>query len=131
MTKQRLENMRRLRTEIEVIREQIHLLRTVAEYGTTAHAPHGKGGFAPDRTGHSAARIADLEAKLRNRIGKYLLELYDADEFIAGIPDSELRMIFTLRYINGKSWLSIAFKLGYYDEQVPRKKAERFLRATA
>ena len=38
-----------------------------------------------------------------------------------------MRMILSLRYINGLSWLQIAFSIGEHDEQYPRKKLNRFL----
>ena len=34
------------------------------------------------------------------------------ERYIADIPDSNLRMIFTLRFINGLSWVQLAFSIG-------------------
>jgi hypothetical protein len=46
-------------------------------------------------------------------------------EFIDDIPDPELRLIFSRRYIDGLSWLNIANKIGRTDEQIPRKLPTR------
>ena len=52
------------------------------------------------------------------------------ERYIQGVPDSEMRMILTLRYINGLSFQQIAFSIGYQDESVPRKRHDRFLKRT-
>lgn len=57
----------------------------------------------------------------------------DIEQFIYNIPDSVTRRIFTYRYMDGAvkpSWQWIVFKIGYYDEQIPRKKYDKFLKST-
>ena len=51
--------------------------------------------------------------------------------FIDGIPDSRLRRIFSFRYIDGLSWLQVAFKIGEHDEQYPRRLHNRYLAGRA
>lgn len=55
----------------------------------------------------------------------------ELQSFINGIGDSELRRLFTLRYINGYTWQKVAFEMGGYDESAPRKKHDRYLRLRA
>ena len=39
-----------------------------------------------------------------------------------------MRLILSLRYINGLSWQQVAFSIGEYDESYPRKKHNKFLK---
>lgn len=50
------------------------------------------------------------------------------ENFISGIDDSQMRLILSLRYINGLSWQQVAFSIGEYDESYPRKKHNKFLK---
>ncbi len=50
------------------------------------------------------------------------------ENFISKIPDSQMRLILSLRYINGLSWQQVAFSIGEYDESYPRKKHNKFLK---
>lgn len=45
----------------------------------------------------------------------------EIEEFISTIPDSKTRRVFTLRYIDGLTWLQIARRIERYDESYPRK----------
>lgn len=81
----------------------------------------------------SESRIEESE-NLRDRKRRLLESLTacragirETEDFIAQIGDSELRRIFTLRYVEGKTWQQISFALGHYDESYPRKKHNRYL----
>ena len=52
-------------------------------------------------------------------------------EFIDAIPDSRLRRIFSFRYIDGLSWLQVAFRIGEHDEQYPRRLHNRYVKGAA
>lgn len=47
--------------------------------------------------------------------------------FIDDIPDSLTRRVFAARYIDGMTWMQVAFRVGEYDEQVPRRIHNRYL----
>ena len=51
--------------------------------------------------------------------------------FIDAIPDSRLRRIFSFRYIDGLSWLQVAFRIGEHDEQYPRRLHNRYVKEAA
>ena len=76
----------------------------------------------------SAEALADYRARIEENLVRCVELTRDIQEFINGIEESELRRLFTLRYINGHSWQKIAFTVGGYDESVPRKKHDRYLR---
>jgi len=48
--------------------------------------------------------------------------------YIQRIPDDEVRLIFSYRYLEGLSWAQIARRMGYQDESAPRKRHARYLR---
>ena len=58
------------------------------------------------------AEIVDLEAIISAKITQCLHERNRLERYIADIPDSLTRMIFTLRFINGLTWLQVALHIG-------------------
>ena len=56
-------------------------------------------------------------------------QLSEIEEYIAGIEDSELRLIFQLRYVDGLSWLHVALRIGKdYTADGCRMRHDRFLK---
>lgn len=49
--------------------------------------------------------------------------------FIAAIPDARVRAIAVMRFLEGKSWETIARRL-HYERSSPAKQLRRFLRGT-
>jgi hypothetical protein len=58
---------------------------------------------------------------------KCFLEQRRIENFISTISDSQMRIIVSLRYINGFSWQQVAYEIGEFDESYPRKKYKKFL----
>lgn len=59
---------------------------------------------------------------------RHFYELNRLNRFINTIDDSQMRMIFSLRYINGLNWLQIAFSIGGGNTADSVRKAhDRFL----
>ena len=72
--------------------------------------------------------IIYLTDLLKNRRKKCFLDQRRIENFISTISDSQMRMIISLRYINGLSWQQVAFEMGEFDESYPRKKHNKFLK---
>lgn len=68
-----------------------------------------------------AAKAEALRAKMDARRLERMEELGRLYAFIDDIPNARLRLIFLLRYLDGLTWQQIAFKIGEYDEQIPRR----------
>ena len=68
-----------------------------------------------------AAKAEALRAKMDARRLERMNELGNLYAFIDDIPNARLRLIFSLRYLDGLTWQQIAFKIGEYDEQIPRR----------
>ena len=130
ITVQRLSQLRILKREVAIERERLAKLRALSAYGQRP-APGetgGKGGGVSDRTGFYATEIAYLEKLVAKNMHRCVCELLGLQTFINEIESSELRQIFTERYIKGRSWLTIAFLLGWSDEQMPRKRHDKYLK---
>ncbi len=72
----------------------------------------------------------EITSLLKEQLQSHLLSARKIESYIANVSDSQIRLILMLRYIKGYSWLKVAFAIGKYDEQYPRKKIAKFLNNT-
>lgn len=77
-----------------------------------------------------AIEIAELKSLIEQNIKKCWEERKRLEQYIQTIPDSEMRLIIRLRCVECKTWPQVAFGIGHYDEQYPRKKFNKFLKCT-
>jgi len=128
MTKQELSQLYYLNREIEHLKDRITELECIATSSTSriTGMPHATD--ISDKVGKYAAEIADLKELLDLNLKKCFYELNRLNRYIESIEDSEMRMILSLRYINGLSWQQVAFSIGEHDEQYPRRKHNKFLK---
>jgi hypothetical protein len=129
MNKKELSQLYFLNREIEEQQRRLKELESLATSCTSwiTGMPKNKG--ITDRLAEYVAEIADLKGLIDLNIRKCFYELNRLNRYINTIDDSQMRMIFSLRYINGLTWQQIAFSIGEYDEQYPRRKHNAFLRA--
>jgi len=128
VTKQELSQLYYLNREIEQIKNRIAELECIATSSTSriTGMPHASG--ISEKVGKYAAEIADLKELLDLNLKKCFYELNRLNRYIESIEDSQMRMIMSLRYINGLSWQQVAFSIGEYDEQYPRRKHNAYLK---
>jgi len=127
LNKKELSQLYWLNREIEEQQRRLAELESLATscaYQITG-MPKGRG--VDDKLAKYVAEIADLRSLIDLNIKKCFYELNRLNRYINSVEDSQMRMILSLRYINGLSWLQIAFSIGEHDEQYPRKKLNRFL----
>lgn len=127
MNKKELSQLYYLNREIEEQQRRLQELECLAT-SCTSHItgmPKTKG--VVNRLAGYIAEIADLKSLIDLNIKKCFYELNRLNRYINTIPDSQMRMILSLRYINGLTWQQIAFSIGEYDEQYPRRKHNAFL----
>lgn len=118
MNKEELKQLRYIRSEIEVIKNQIsdldYTVATDKVRGSSSHFPYVERSF-------TIAGVDFLEynrkaERLRRKLNKRIEELMDlveeANTFIEGIEDSLIRQIISLRYINGLTWEDVANSIG-------------------
>ena len=122
----RLARLRALKKEVEMLSERAAQLEMRAKGGRVVVA--GLPFRRLEATEDFSEEMALLHDRLVRRRRESMEELGRLYTFIDDIPDPDLRLIFTYRYIDGLSWLRVAYKTGHYDEQVPRKKHNAYLR---
>ncbi|MBU3159879.1 hypothetical protein KPL37_08955 [Clostridium frigoris] len=129
MTKKELSQLYYLNREIEEMKNRLEELECSAASCTSiiTGMPHASG--ISDKVGKYAAEIADLKSLLDLNLKKCFYELSRLNRYINGIGDSEMRMILSLRYINGLCWEQVSQSISpYASGDSVRKAHDKFLR---
>ena len=71
--------------------------------------------------------IEKIRATLIRRIRRCKKLRLEIEDFIEGIEDSRIRLVFQLRYIEGKSWVYISRQLGSSNESYARMIHNRYI----
>lgn len=88
--------------------------------------PHGSG--AKDKIGDAMPEIVDDVRKLEEKVQKYKIKKDRIMEWIDGIDDMHVQMIFTLRFVDLMSWQEVADAIGGKNSEYSVKKmAYRYL----
>jgi len=129
MTKKELSQLYYLNREIEEQQRRLAELEAVATSCTATITGFPKANNISDMLAEYAVEIADLKALLDLNLKKCFHELNRLNQYIQSVDDSQMRMLLSLRYINGFSWRQIAFSIGggNTDEGV-RQMAHRFIK---
>ena len=107
-----LNNLRYIEKEITLLQERIEELEAEAARVTpilTGLPGKGSGG---DRIGAVVEQIIEEKEKLEAALQQRQEERRKAMRFINSIADSQLRTIFILRFVSGKSWNEVADCIG-------------------
>lgn len=112
MTVRELSQLYYLKREIELDKERLARLRQSALSHSSAVTGMPRGAKGGDRVASLAAEMADLTALIETKIVQCVYEKRRLERFIAQIPDSITRQVFTLRFVEGMSWRQVARALG-------------------
>ncbi len=129
MTKRELSQLYWLNREIEEDKRKLAELETAAEGGAAkiTGMPHASG----DGRGleNYAVLIAEQRDLIDTKIRQTVILYNRLNRYIATVPDSLMRQILTLRYVNGLSWVQVAMSIGGGNTADSVRKAhDRFLR---
>ena len=129
MTLKELSQLYYLNREIERDQERLEKLRASASApGAPNYDGMPKNPSFENRLERYIAEIVDLEAIIQAKITQCLHERARLERYIAERPDSLTRQIFQLRFINGLTWVQIAFSVGGGNtEEGVRKRVYRYL----
>lgn len=72
-------------------------------------------------------RSAEVAALIERHTQEVELARFEVMAYIATIPDPKIRVIAVMRYLEGKSWETIARRL-HYERTSPAKQLRRFLK---
>ena len=114
----RLSQLNDMKREVDELSQRIAKLQQEAQGGRVRGMP------CSDRYDAALAEAIGRMAARRTDCMEELGRLY---AFIDDLPDSRLRRIFSFRYIDGLTWQQVAFRIGEFDEQYPRKIHNRYL----
>lgn len=135
MDKERLKQIRYIKSEIEIIENQIDNIEptmvTDKVTGSSSHFPYVQRSFTLEGidTEECERRIRRLQRKLIKRKEKLLELQEEVNNFIDGIEDSLVRQIITLRYIEGLNWYEVSDRIGENStSESVRKIAERYIK---
>ena len=127
MTKERLNQLGWLKLEIEELANRIRRIESALSGRASRIDGMAWLGGAKDFMGDLAPELCDLKDRLNERKSAALTEGAELQSFIATIDDSLVRLIFTLRYIDGLSWHQVAWRLGGNTSDSVRMTHNRYL----
>ena len=129
MTLKELSQLYYLNREIEMDQQRLEKLRTKASApGSPNYDGMPKSPSYENRLERYIAEIVDLEAIISAKITQCVHERNRLERYIADIPDSLTRQIFTLRFINGLTWLQVACSIGNNTEQSVKMICYRYIK---
>ncbi len=126
----RLDQLRHLNREIEILQEHIHKAETVVVtdvvVGSDVEYPYLKRSITI--AGTNDKRIKQLKRRLTRKLNELITAKEEMLEYISTVKDSEIRQILILRYIDGLTWPQVAMRMGRQgDGSTERKKHDRYL----
>ena len=122
MTMEQLKRLHALNKEIELEKERLYSMRCVqGRVNLNGIALIYEDDFAED--------VAVLEEKIKTHLKDCLALYREILDFVNAIPDPLIRLIVSLRYINGLEWEQVALHIGGGNTgESVRKACERYLR---
>ena len=131
MTKKELSELYWLNREIEEEQRKLNELKAAATDCTAkiTGLPHVSGTL--DLLGDLCILIAEQKDLIELKVKQSIIKYNRLNRYIANVSDAQMRMILSLRYVNGLTWQQIAEKIGEKDESYPRRKHNAFLRKLA
>ena len=128
MTKKELSQLYYLNREITEQQRRLKELEMLATTSTVRITGMPKVRALTDKVGEYAAEIADLKSLLDLNLKKCFYELNRLNRYIASVDDSQMRMILSLRYVNGLGWEQVAASISHcITGDSVRKAHDRFL----
>lgn len=128
MTMKELSQLYWLNREIERDKARLEELYTKAISCTQSITgmPHVPG--VTDKVGNYSGEIADLRGIIEANIQRCFYELNRLNRYIDSVDDPQMRMILSLRFVNGLPWRQVAESIGGNNsEDSVRMMCKRFL----
>jgi len=127
MTKEQLSQLSWLRLEIEDLTNRIRRIESALSGKTSRIEGMPWLGGGRDFLGDLAPQLCDLKSQLTKSKHTAMAEYASLQTFIERIDDSQVRLIFTLRYLDGLSWHQVAWRLGGNTSDSVRMTHNRYL----
>lgn len=108
-----LNRYRQLDKEIDCKCEELSKWRSRAERVTTSLSLAPGASNEGDRVSSAVEKIIALEGEINASIDELLQVRKAVEHAIQGVPDSTLRILLALRYIDGMTWEQVAVTMHY------------------
>ena len=133
MNKNQLRQLRHLKSEIRLLKQQIDNLEseivTDRVRGSDVEHPYIEKTYIIRGLAYDRRKIKRLKEKLQRRVDDLIDLVVEINEYIETIDDSLLRQIITLRHVNGLTWDQVAASIGGGNTgDSVRKMHDRFLK---
>lgn len=116
MNKNQLRQLRHLKSEIRLLKQQIDNLEseivTDRVRGSDVEHPYIEKTYIIRGLAYDRRKIKRLKEKLQRRVDDLIDLVVEINEYIETIDDSLLRQIITLRHVNGLTWDQVAASIG-------------------
>ena len=127
MTKEKLNQLSWLKLEIEELSNRIRKIEHALSGRTTRIDSMPWIGGSKDIIGDLVPQLGDLRGILLESRARAMVECTRLQTFITEIEDSQIRLIFTLRYLDNLSWHQVAWRLGGNTADSVRMMHNRYL----
>ena len=134
MTVKQMSQLYYLKLEIKNYEYELDLLHDKMESAAAkmAFSPIMRGGLSIWPLENLVVRMVELENRIKESMGRALELELKLRNFIHDAEDSHMRLILTLRFVDGLSWRTVAMRLGGGNtESGVRKAAYRYLKEQA
>jgi len=133
MDKNQLRQLRHLKSEIRLLKQQIDNMEseivTDRVRGSDVEHPYIEKTYIIRGLAYDRRKIKRLKEKLQRRVDDLIDLVVEINEYIETIDDSLLRQIITLRHVNGLTWDQVAAHIGGGNTgDSVRKMHDRFLK---
>lgn len=127
MTKERLSQLSWLKLEIEELSTRARKIESALSGRTSRIDSMPWLGGTKDIVGDLMPELSSLMDKLLHCRKRAMDEFTILQTFINQIDDSQVRLIFTMRYLDGYSWHKVAWRLGGNTADSVRMVHNRYL----
>ena len=121
MTKQELQQYKKIEREVRTLREQMEEMRlnmVAPSIPQLTGMPGAKG--VSDKVFKAVSRYLEASEKYANKVDELTNELYYIEACIDHLKDPNERTLLRLRYISGIKWENICVEMGYEWAQIHR-----------
>lgn len=126
MTERELSQLYWLNKETEKLQAELRELDSKSLYSSPIITDMPKSKRYDDKIARDIADKIDIARIIELNLERIQIERARLERYISNIKDSETRLIFRLRHINGMTWEDIGEEMGYERTSVS-KKHKRYL----
>jgi DNA-directed RNA polymerase specialized sigma subunit len=133
LTQKELSKLQLIQKEIEFIKKEMSRTDSHYQYdkvkGSSSQFPYTPRNFNIEGFDYSGyyTKLDRLNKKLSRKLDELMDERDKINEYIDSIDDSMLRMILSLKHVNGLTWEQIGKEIGY-SKMTVRRKYYRYFR---